>query len=137
MRSKLMKKTSSTDYNRLVEKISIGIKKIKGVQAVVLFGSYARGEQKPISDIDICVLADRKISSKTKAEIASFSSRKIDISIFWDLPASVRFQVMKEGKILFSKSEEEFHIARVQTVSEYLDFKHILDRNVSRVFGNE
>lgn len=122
---------------KAIEKVVDEIKKIKGVQAVVLFGSTARGEQKPISDVDICVLADKKISINAKDDIASFSSEKIDISIFWDLPASVRLKVLKEGKILFSRSEESFHSASVETVSEYLDFKHILDRNISRVFGNE
>lgn len=113
------------------------MKNINDVKAVFLFGSVARGEQKPLSDTDICILTNKKIPEKSKAEIASFSSKKLDISLFWDLPPSMRFQIVKEGKILFSRSEELMHIAKVRSVSEYLDFKHILDRNVSRVFGYE
>jgi len=127
----------NSGYEKLAEKIADQIKKIKGVQAVILFGSYARGEQKLISDIDICVIADKKIPEKTKAEIASFSSKKLDVSIFWDLPPSVRFRAIKEGKVLSSVGREFLHEAEVRTVLEYLDFKHILDRNIYRVLGHE
>lgn len=123
-------------YEKLAEKIAAQIKKIKGVQAVILFGSYARGEQKPISDIDLCVIADRKVSEKTKAEITSFSSKKLDVSIFWDLPPSVRFRIIKEGKVLLSAGREFLREAETKTVLEYLDFKYILDRNAMRVFGH-
>ncbi len=128
---------NSNSYDSLIERVAEQIKKIKGVQAVILFGSYARGTAKGISDIDICVLADRKISEKIKDEICSFSSQKLDISIFWDLSPSMRFQIVKEGKMLFSSSEESMHIAKAETFKEYQDFKHILDRNIERVFRNE
>lgn len=123
--------------DELIEKTANGLKKIKGIASVILFGSYARKEQKPISDIDICVVTGRKISDEIRADIASYASRKIQISIFWDLPPSVRFSVLKEGKVLFNRNERLMHVATVETVSEYLDFKPIIDRNVARVFGHE
>jgi len=119
----------------LIEQTINDLKKREGVRAVMLFGSYVRGEQKPISDIDICVLTKKNISNKTKAEIGSYASRKIDISLFWDLPPAVKYAVLKEGRTLFSKDEEFMHVVTVETMSEYLDFKHIIDRNITRVFG--
>lgn len=119
----------------LVKSTVKDLKKIKSVIAVILFGSYARGEQKPISDIDICVVTKRNIPYKTKAEIGSHSSRKVEISLFWDLPPAVRYAAIREGKILFNRNKEYFHDATVKTMSEYLDFKHIIDRNIARVFG--
>ncbi len=38
------------------------MKKIKGVMHIALFGSYARGEQRPDSDIDLLVVSKNKIA---------------------------------------------------------------------------
>ena len=113
------------------------LKKLKKVVAVILFGSYARMEQKPISDIDICVVTDKNISNKFKAEISSYGSRKIDITLFWDLPPAVRYSALKEGRLLFCMNEEFMHNAILETMSEYLDFKHIIDRHCNAILGGE
>jgi predicted nucleotidyltransferase len=122
------------EERKLIERTVELIKKIKGVQAIFLFGSYASGTQKPISDIDICILTSKHIPLEVKMEITSYSSRKLDISIFWDLPIAVRYNILKKGKLLFNRSEEFLHSTVVETMDKYLDFKHIIDRNIARVF---
>ena len=52
------------------------LKNIKEVGAIYLFGSYARGNIKPFSDIDICVVTERNISKEVEEEILSNSSKK-------------------------------------------------------------
>jgi predicted nucleotidyltransferase len=132
-RSNLCKRS---DEN-LIEKTVRDLEKIKDIFAIILFGSYAKGEQKPISDIDICVVTRKNIPEEMKGEICSYGSDKVEISLFWDLPPAVRYAVLKEGKILFNRNEEFMHAATVETMSEYLDFRWIIDRNIARVFGNE
>jgi len=105
------------------------------VKAVILFGSYARGEQKPLSDIDICVVTEQTISDALKANIASLASEQVELSFFWDLPPMVRYNVLRDGKMLLSRDREFMHDAVVATMSEYLDFQHIIKRNLARVFG--
>ena len=119
----------------LIESTVNDLRKIKDVKAVILFGPHATGKQKPISDIDICVLTDKRIPDKTKAKIHAHASRKVEISLFWDLPPTVRYAALKEGKTLFSRDGNLMHNATIETMSEYLDFKHIIDRNIARVFG--
>lgn len=114
----------------LITSIVMEIKKMRIVKAVILFGSFARNEQKPLSDIDLCVVTEKGISLSQKAGIVSCGSKKVQISLFWDLPASVRYAVLREGKILYNKNKDFFHESLVQTMSEYLDFKHILQRNI-------
>ena len=68
---------------RTIKNITKDLKKIKHVKAAILFGSYARGNQKPISDIDICVLTSRdsaqKASSDVKSEIFKIGKELADI----------------------------------------------------------
>ena len=108
------------------------LKKMKGVKAIFLFGSYARGTQKPLSDIDICVVTERKISDRLKGTIASNSTPVIHIALFWDMPSAVRYSALKESKSLYVKDEQFLHDAKVATMSEYLDFKHLIDRAIAR-----
>nr|QNO43692.1 hypothetical protein FICJDHNH_00032 [Methanosarcinales archaeon ANME-2c ERB4]QNO43953.1 hypothetical protein AECFJODE_00006 [Methanosarcinales archaeon ANME-2c ERB4]QNO50651.1 hypothetical protein BCJHFGCD_00005 [Methanosarcinales archaeon ANME-2c ERB4] len=102
------------------------------VISIHLFGSYARGREKPYSDIDICVIADKHAN---RDEILSHSSKKIDLSIFHDLPLSMRFRVLKEGKLLFLRDDLKLHRIIVATIGSYLDFKPHILRRTERVLG--
>jgi predicted nucleotidyltransferase len=110
-----------------LKKIVEELKKIKAVKCVYLFGSYATGKQLPFSDIDICVIAD-KMSKKEESKILSLASKKVQISLFNELPIYIKFRVLKEGRILFNKDEEFLHKIIFSTVKEYLDFRPLLKR---------
>ncbi|MDI6807139.1 MAG: nucleotidyltransferase domain-containing protein [Candidatus Aenigmarchaeota archaeon] len=107
------------------------LKKIREVKAVFLFGSYATGKQLPFSDVDICVVTE-KIDEEIKAEITSLSSEKIDVCFFWDLPITIRYKVLKEGKPLLERDEKFLHEVRFKTVREYIEFRPILRRFAER-----
>ncbi|MEK7396028.1 MAG: nucleotidyltransferase domain-containing protein [Candidatus Poribacteria bacterium] len=106
------------------------------VNAVILFGSYAKGRIKPLSDIDICVITEKNMIDEQRVNITGLSSDKLDISIFWDLPLTIQFRVFKEGKVLFSRDWLILHRVRIKTVKEYLDFLPIIERSIKRMFPN-
>lgn len=122
------------EEKKLLTYVTNQLKKNPEVEAIILFGSYAKGKQKPLSDIDLCVLTEKKISERVKAKIVSNSSSKIDISLFWDLPSSIRYTVLREGKILFKRDTNLFHTSLMETMREYLDFQHIIKRSMARIF---
>ena len=105
------------------------------VEAIYLFGSYAKGNAKPISDIDICVLTKKNITKNIKENILSNSSKKIDISIFWDLPPTLRFRVFKEGKLLYKKDEISLQRVKITTLKSYLDIQPMIKRHCIRILG--
>lgn len=117
----------------LITKTVRELRKIPQVQAVILYGSYAKGTQKPISDIDICAVTTKNISEETKGDIWGQSGPKIDAVWFWDLPSIIRYAALREGKVLFVRNKEFLHEATVETMSEYLDFRHIIDRSIARM----
>jgi predicted nucleotidyltransferase len=106
------------------------------VNAVILFGSYAKGRIKPLSDIDICVIAEKNMGIEQRVTITGLSSDKLDISLFWNLPLTIQFRVFKEGKVLFNRDWLILHRIRIKTVKEYLDFLPIIERNIKRMFPN-
>ncbi|MCL2264303.1 MAG: nucleotidyltransferase domain-containing protein [Defluviitaleaceae bacterium] len=57
--SELLKKwrhEAKTKLPELLQEVADSIKKVHPESTVILFGSYARGEQNEESDLDICVL---------------------------------------------------------------------------------
>lgn len=112
---------------QLIEKILNDLKKIKEVKAIYLFGSYARNQQIPISDIDICVITN-KISDRKETDIVGNSGRRLDISLFSRLPIMIRSNVFKEGKLLFCRDKRLLIDLKYNTMSEYLDFRPAINR---------
>ncbi len=135
MKKKIL--TKEKDLEKITTRLTKDLKKIKNVKSVVLFGSYCRGQQRPLSDIDICVITDKKISERIKSKIISMSSEFIDVSLFWELPVRIRYRVLKEGRVLLNLDNKFRHTLEVDTMSEYLDFKYIIDKNIERVFNGE
>ncbi|MBM3212304.1 nucleotidyltransferase domain-containing protein [Candidatus Poribacteria bacterium] len=125
---------TKNESDKIIDHIVNELKEYEFVSAIILFGSYARGNIKPFSDIDICVITEKNIDFNEKANIISYSSDKIDICIFWDLPLVIQFRVFKDGKVLYCRDEMSLHRVKVKTIMEYLDFQHILERYVKRTF---
>ncbi len=111
------------------------LKKNSYIDAIYLFGSYATGNARPFSNIDISVITNKDIPKDEKDSILSNSSKKIDISLFYDLPLNIRFRVIKNGKLLYQRDELLSHRTKVKMIDEYLDFKHIIMRHSLRLFG--
>lgn len=111
-----------------VKKITDKLKKIEDVKAIYLFGSFVTKKFSILSDLDICVITKNDILDEKKVGITTLSSDKIDISIFWELPIFIRFQVLKEGKIIFNRDSNFLHDVRIKTITEYLDFKPVIKR---------
>jgi uncharacterized protein len=107
----------------------------KNVLALILFGSVARDQSRQFSDIDLCVVTRTDIAESDRVDILSYGSGKIDVSLFHDLPLTIRFRVLKEGKILFCKDDLYLHRITVTTVREYLDCAPLIRRHCLHAIG--
>jgi len=130
-----MKKMLMWDIKEWIKLIMNELRSNDEVEAIYLFGSYAKGNAKPISDIDICVLTKRNIPKHVKEEILSNSSKNIDISIFWDLPPTIRFRVFKEGKLLYKRDEIALRRVKVDTLKSYLDTQQMIKRHCIHILS--
>ncbi len=102
-----------------IKKVVDGLKKYPEVAAVILFGSYAKGKAKPLSDIDLAVLV-REPDKKIEAEIAGFSSATVDVVNFHRLPLYIQFEVLKHGKIVFVRDDNYFRQIKKEVLRAYL-----------------
>ncbi len=95
----------------------------KDVLAVIIFGSYARGEKH--RDIDVCIVLKKELSnylmSKKRLDYSSVSG--LDIHIFQQLPLYIRVRVLKEGRVLLCKDIDMLYDLASLTVREFAYFR--------------
>lgn len=110
-----------------IKKIIIKLKKNPKVMAIIIFGSYAKRKTKPLSDIDIAVIA-KNPDRNTEAEIASASSNLFDVVNFHKVPAYIKFDILKTGKPAFIRNQKFFTQTKIETLRTYLDTKPLYDK---------
>lgn len=99
------------------------------IVAIILFGSVARGQARSTSDIDLCIVTNRDLPHTSRWDLLSYGSQRIDLNLFWDLPVTVRFRVIREGRVLYCRDALQFHRIQVKTVREYLDIAPLIRRH--------
>lgn len=115
----------------IVEKIS----KIKNVYAIYLFGSFAREEERPNSDVDICVMGD--LTTEEKTDIYFYGEEKFDISFFDEIPIIIQVRVFSEGKPLFIRDEDRVQKIAWVTLYKYREISPLIERRVNEMFHND
>lgn len=113
---------------KMIQKLLQKARKDEEVLAVILFGSYARGEASPLSDVDVCLVLHSKtvdrlrMAQKGLDYLAEFPH--LDIQIFQLLPLAIQKRVLKEGKVLYSRNDEALYDIAYSTVKAFKDFRY-------------
>jgi len=99
------------EINEAVSRVVEGINPLK----LVLFGSMASGENKPESDVDLCVISEKVASQSEEAvrvrKIMGKILFPVDILVFSrenfdkrkDIWGTIQYEVDKKGKILYER----------------------------------
>jgi len=101
--------------------LELGGNKIK---FIVLYGSFAEGNQTPLSDVDIAVYYDgsKEERFKFRMKILGRVNDKFDIQTFQDLPLYIRREVLRGKVIYFDNNRFLYEITR-RTNRDFDDFK--------------
>jgi predicted nucleotidyltransferase len=101
-----------------------------------LFGSHARGQGGPLSDIDIGVLHEQGLDKKASFELrlaltgdlmGVFHENNVDVVILNEAPLALAYRVLRDGVLLYARDEQTRILYQADTVSRYLDFKPLID----------
>lgn len=106
------------------------------VLAVILFGSHARGDVGPRSDIDVCLaLAPGAAAAEAavRKRLEYLSEPEVDLSIFQQLPLHIRSRVLKEGVVLFVRDEDALYALAARTARAFEYFRPIQRRYLDAV----
>jgi predicted nucleotidyltransferase len=107
------------------------------VEAIWLFGSRARNEADALSDVDLAVLARGDLDASalwngqlewTGLAVKALGTDEVGVQTVNRLPVAVRHAVLREARLLWSRSPEIAADFGTRTLKEYLDLKPYLDR---------
>jgi hypothetical protein len=87
----------------ILEKLKLlkeDLKNLYGIERIAIFGSAARGEDTPSSDIDIVILQMRKKNGFTIARAKKFLeeklNRKVDLGLYDSLNPFIKERIKKD-----------------------------------------
>lgn len=112
------------------------LSKVQEVVALFAFGSAAKRELKPLSDLDFGILLsgdmDKKARFGKELEFIgifneTFRTDEIDLVVMNDAPTRFSFNIIKEGKLLFCRDKDTLVDFVERTVKLYLDFRFFRD----------
>lgn len=101
------------------------------VDLVFVHGALARNELKPLSDIDIAVLFRdedyryediSKIISKLQKAVGR---EDVDLAVLNHASPLFWMQILKNGVVVYARSEKIFKIFRLRAIQRYLATKHL------------
>jgi predicted nucleotidyltransferase len=97
-----------------------------------LFGSVARGEAGPLSDVDVAVLLNAKVPPEARMDIAAalvekLESRcdRVDLVLLDEVSPALQHSVIREGLLLVERDADRRVTFEVRAIQEYLDFQYL------------
>jgi hypothetical protein len=115
-----------------LQNLQDAVAEIPGIAALLLFGCRATGKARPTSDLDIAVLPDADLTDRERhrlrmdimGELAPQApEERVDVVLLDEAPATLRQQVMVDGKMIVCTDLPAWKRLRVQTMREYGDFE--------------
>ena len=106
------------------------------VVALFVFGSLASGELKPLSDIDLGVLLDKRLDKTDRFNkhldligkfTGFFNTEEIDTIILNDAPMRFVVKVLSTCKLLFERDRQTLVDFYDKSLKNFLDFKYFID----------
>ena len=109
----------------LVEKLSA----FPEVTAIYLFGSFARGNPRKMSDVDIAVFTSGGSGKKGPprhldyivAASKALGTDRLDLVILDSAPLALRHTVFRDGRLLLLRDQEALARFREDSLRQYLD----------------
>lgn len=139
--------------NPLEQQVREAVADIPGISVLLVFGSRARGDERPGSDLDVAVLPEldpqaepedaallrHRLQKRLAIALSGLApprgGSRVDVVFLDRAPDTVRQRVMEQGRMILCRDEEAWKALRIKTMREYGDrewFRRIYRRELRR-----
>jgi predicted nucleotidyltransferase len=115
------------------------------VALAYLFGSQARGDAGPLSDIDIAIYFDKTVAREEQFDLRLqvlggltdlFRTDDVDVVVLNEAPPLLAHRVLKYGQLLFCVDDRTRVAFETSAVLKYLDWKPYLEKYTRQLLGS-
>jgi len=95
------------------------------LKLAVLFGSTARGQARPKSDVDLGILLDpysAQLRFRVEADLGRAAGRPVDVVLLDDAPPLLRFEIAREGVLLFQREDHLWTDFKTRAMVDWWDW---------------
>ena len=119
------------DRTQLVARLTRHLELRPEVLDAYLFGSFARGQAQPQSDVDVAVYVDPEqapdapfgyVAQLTTALVATLGSNAVDVVVLNDAPPLLYHRVLRDGMRLLSRNLPDTTTREGRALSRYCDY---------------
>ncbi len=110
------------DYNDLLRRALAPFPEVK---LAVLFGSTARGQARPKSDVDVGILLEPysvDLRFRVEAEIGRAAGREVDTVLLDNAPPLLRFEIARDGILLFESEDQLWTTFKTRAMVDWWDW---------------
>ena len=120
-----------------INELARELKRISGIKAAYLFGSQGKQTAGNLSDVDVAILLDQKISSRARQAINDIAfgtisrildRNDIDLIELNQAPVILRYAAIVLGRLLFVKPGRDTSRLAFRSMQEFEDFRPYLER---------
>lgn len=103
------------------------------VRLACLFGSQAKGKATRESDLDIAVLLQEPLADPLQMKLdliealEKISQKEVDVTVLNEAGAVLKYQVTKDGQLIFERQKGEYKKFVMAAWKEYFDFQPTLE----------
>lgn len=113
------------------------LKKIE-CEAIVLFGSYARGTQNDESDVDIAIKPKNEIDKKAlfnvSLDLSDELERDVDlINLDAEIGDAFRYEILITGKTIYCEDSFKFEMYKLDMYREFLELNESRQMIIDRI----
>lgn len=121
------------DVRQRLEEVGNRAAALPALDALWLFGSYARGEETPLSDLDLAYLL-RPGDGQVEADAAlyrmlsgHFGTDEMTLLDLTGAAPAVAFRVLREGRLLFCRNPDAVADLTEAVLARYPGVRHLID----------
>jgi hypothetical protein len=115
----------------LVEKLRGQMRNRPELQMAILFGSTARGTDRPGSDVDLGILLDPyspALRFEVEAQLGRAARRPVHVILLDEAPPLLRFEMTRDGVLLFEREAGLWSRFKAKAMIDWYDWAPIARR---------